>query len=43
MREELAAKGDESAKAALLNYKLDDEARKSLRRSVGRNSMAATK
>ena len=43
MREELAAKGDEGQKAALLEYKLDDEARASLRRSVARNSMAATK
>ena len=39
MREELAAQGDESTKAALLNYKTDKETRSSLRRSLARNSM----
>ena len=38
MREELAAQGDESTKAALLNYKTDKESRSSLRRSLARNS-----
>ena len=43
MREELAQKGDESTRAALLNYKLDDEARANLKRSIGKNSMASTR
>ena len=38
MREELAAQGDESTKAALLNYKTDKESRSSLRRSLARQS-----
>ena len=43
MREELAQKGDESTRAALLNYKLDDEARANLKRSIGKNSMASSR
>ena len=40
MREELAAQGDESTKAALLSYKTDTESRNSLRRSLARKSGA---
>lgn len=39
MREELAAQGDDSTKAALLNYKTDKALRDSLRRSVGQQAL----
>lgn len=39
MREELAAQGDDSTKAALLNYKTDKTLRDSLRRSVGQQEI----